>query len=361
MIATPALLCSLRQLSDNLKQMQEHCRRHQLNLRPMVKTHKCSRIIQMQMEAGATGVLTTSLKEARLALKTGCKDITLAYPLMEASQKRALQEMSENCKLTLTVDSLEQVEFLQSCFMGMPQVKILIKIDSGLHRLGIIPEDTPRLQSVCQAILQSKNLEYEGVSTHAGQVYSCRNLKEVLQVAKKEQDSVRRASKSLLPLSPSNVVAIGSTPTVICSNDFEGITEVRPGNYVFYDRIQVALGAAQMEQCALRVAGTVLSKPADHRAIINLGSKQLGLDRGAHGQELTPFFGTIMEYPEAEIFALSEELGRVCLPLSSKIQAGDIIHVIPNHACVVSNLFRKMHLIDSFGKVLDTWEIDSGN
>ncbi len=360
MVATPALICNEKQLLKNIRSMQDRCNHHQINLRPMIKTHKCSRLAQIQLEHGATGLLVATLREAEVAYKAGCRDITFAYPFASCEVFARLQDLAEKACLTFTVDSVDQVERLSHCFKEKQPVKVLIKIDSGLHRLGILPEDGLQLTSVCKAIVQSHVLEFEGVSTHAGQVYACTTPAEVAKMAEIEQKAVLKAAHHLQSIAPLNTIAIGSTPTVLMADSFKGITEVRPGNYVYLDRIQVGLGVAELNECALRVVTTVLSRPAADRIVIDAGSKQLGLDQGAHGKDLVQGFGWIAEYPHAVIYALSEELGRVRVLEQDDIKEGDQLQIIPNHACVVSNLFEKLHVLDEKGDIKEIWEIERG-
>ncbi len=360
MIKTPALVCNKKQLLKNIGSMQDRCNLHQIKLGPMIKTHKCLKLAQIQMEHGATGLLVATLREAEIAYKAGCRDIAFAYPMVSEQVFPILQALSEKACLTFTVDSVEQVEKLSQCFKGMKPVKVLIKIDSGLHRLGILPEDTFRLMSVARAVLSCNALELEGVSTHAGQVYACAHRDEVATIASIEQSAVIQAAQHIQSIAPLNTIAVGSTPTVLMADSFEGITEARPGNYVYFDRIQVGLGIADFSQCALKVVGTVLSRPSPDRAIIDLGSKQLGLDQGAHGKGLIEGYGRIVEYPHAILYALSEELGRLKITEEDDIKEGDQLHIIPNHACVVSNLFDKVHVLDEKGNIKETWDIERG-
>lgn len=367
MISSPALICDIEKLKQNIERMQNRCREHGVLLRPMVKTHKCAEIIRMQLDAGATGVLVANAREAFLARSVACRDITLAYPLVQKELFPFYQELTEEAELTFTVDSMEHLVYLKECFAGFAKfsgrkaVKVLIKIDSGLHRLGVLPEDTEKLEKLAKAVLDLPFLELCGVSTHAGQVYASQALEEVKRIAMIEQEAVRRASEVLSTFAPLSRVAIGSTPTVLGADGFEGINEVRPGNYVFYDVTQVKLGVASLEQCALKVKASVLSRPNLHHAVINTGSKQLGLDKGAHGSSTLGSYGYVLEHPEAELYRLSEELGWLKVPPQSSLKAGDELHVIPNHACVTASCFRSLQVVDGQGALMDSWKIDSGN
>jgi D-serine deaminase-like pyridoxal phosphate-dependent protein len=376
LISSPALLCEERLLRQNIEHMQARCKEHGVLLRPMVKTHKCAEIIRMQMEAGAIGVLVANAKEAFLARSVACRDITLAYPLVQKELFPFYQDLSKEVELTFTVDSMEHLGFLKECFAGLggsaglagftgfagrKTVKVLIKIDSGLHRLGVLPEDVASLEKLTKAIVALPFLDLCGVGTHAGQVYASQTFEEVKRIAMIEQEAVRKAAEVVGSFAPLSTLAIGSTPTVLGADGFEGISEVRPGNYVFYDLTQVKLGVASLEQCALKVKASVLSRPSPHRAIIDTGSKQLGLDKGAHSSQMLRSYGYVLEEPEADLYTLSEELGWLKVLPQSTLKAGDELHIIPNHACVTASCYRSLNVVDDHGDLADSWKIASGN
>lgn len=361
MITTPSLVCEYEKLKHNIQQMQTLANDHKISLRPMVKTHKCSQIIQMQLEVGAKGVLVSSIKEAVLAMTAGCSDITFAYPQVQTSLFPYFQEMNNQIELTFTIDHIDHITYLANCFQNQSKVNVLIKIDSGLHRLGILPTHTISIRELINAINKHSVLQFDGFSTHAGHVYSATNFEKVSKIAKDEQYAIHDAQNAFLPMPSSLTFAIGSTPTILASQCFEGITEIRPGNYVFLDRTQILLGVARIEQCALQVQTSVLSRPSFDRIIIDAGSKQLGLDKGAHGTQTLQSFGLIVEEPDADLYSLSEEVGWVRIPTQSKIKPGDILNIVPNHACATASCYHHLHVVDKNGKHIDTWDLATGN
>jgi len=361
MLTTPALVCEYKKLKHNIQQMQTLANDHKISLRPMVKTHKCAQIIQMQLEAGAKGVLVSNIKEAVLAMTAGCTDITFAYPQVQTSLLPYFQELINQVELTFTIDHIDHIAYLANCFPKQSKVNVLIKIDSGLHRLGILPTHTSSIRELINEIDKHSALQFDGFSTHAGHVYSATNSEEIVQIAKDEQYAIHTAQNAFRPMQSSLTFAIGSTPTILASKGFEGITEIRPGNYVFLDQTQISLGVTTIEQCALHVRSSVLSRPSSDRIIIDAGSKQLGLDKGAHGTQSLQSFGLIVEKPDADFYSLSEEVGWVRIPTQSKIKPGDILHMIPNHACATASCYRHLQVVDKNGKHIDTWDLATGN
>lgn len=357
-LQTPAVIIKKSQLDDNIILMNSIAKTLGLNLRPMIKTHKSIDIAKKQIEQGAIGILVATPYEAKVMAAAGIKDITLAYPVIPNSVTLAsLIHYAQTIRVTLSVDAIDQVEKLDSSlnelnFMGM--VDTLIIIDSGLKRLGVLPN---QVIPIAESISKSKHLRLKGVATHGGYVYAAQNKQQVIEAAKQEIDSVALAAKILRNHDYNlDTVAIGTTPTsyVLEETDISEITEIRPGNYVFHDLNQVNLGIATEDQCSLRILTTVLSRPTSDRAVIDAGTKSLGLDKGAHTQNSLPGFGRVVGHPDIVIERLSEELAVLKVPRDSPIKFGDTLEIIPNHACTVANLFDRLWLYDDNRQILSS-------
>ena len=170
----------------------------------------------------------------------------------------------------------------------------------------------------------------------------------------------------------SEVVATGSTPTMAVAAQNKTVTTLRPGNYVFYDAIQIALGVVPEERCALTVLATVIANPSDNLFMIDAGSKCFGLDKGAHSASLVNGYGVVKQHPELVIEGLSEEVGKIRAIGGTNLKVGDKIEVIPNHSCAAANMtdflighrkgiVEKMVVIDARGgsalrKILKNYE-----
>lgn len=340
-LETPVTIVDLDVLERNIESMAAFCRENGVALRPMVKTHKAPLVAKQQMQAGAVGVLVATLDEAEEMARVGIVDITIAYPLIGVGQRERLLRLASRTKLTLSVDSRAAVEAYSKIFdpvtkQGRDPVRVLIIVDSGGRRLGVSPDDAVALG---QVIAAASGLTLAGVATHPGHVYGCSSPDEVEAVAAQETGAVLAAAEQLRSAGFSiDTVAVGSTPTVRFAGRVEGITEIRPGNYVFYDAIQVALGAARPEDCSLRVVGTVLSRPTASSAVIDVGSKMLSSDRGAHGLELVRGYGAVVGRPDIVVERVSEELAVLALPEGTELAVGERLQIIPNHACTACNL-----------------------
>jgi D-serine deaminase-like pyridoxal phosphate-dependent protein len=218
--------------------------------------------------------------------------------------------------------------------------EVWIEIDSGLQRAGVAPADAPALARLVAA---EPNLRLTGMFTHAGQSYAARDASEVATIAAAESAAVVEAATATRASGiPIATVSAGSTPTARFLDATSGLTEIRPGTYVFYDALQVALGSTDADRCALSVAATVVSRPTGERVVIDAGSKTLGLDKGAHSSDLLPDYGRLVE-EDGALVRLSEEHGVLRVPVSSALAIGDRVRIVPNHACSVTNLGRRFH------------------
>lgn len=357
-VPTPALIVEYPRLIRNIEYALELARKAGCNLRPHVKTHKCIPIADIQMKNGASGFCAATLAEVEMLVKNGAQDVFLAYPLTADAAVRKFVSLAKKAKLACSVDSASQADYLETSAEKLKTfINVMIEIDSGHHRCGIEPG--PSLTDLVQYLVTKKNLRLNGVFTHAGHAYAAENMESLERIAVSESQSVMKAV-TILELGgiACPVRSVGSTPTFPWIGQVKGITEVRPGNYVFFDRMQVALGVCKPEQCALSVLATVIAS-YDDRFVIDAGSKTVGLDKGAHGLDKIKGYGYFHDHPEWLLERLSEEHGIVSVPYNSqRPKIGEKVRFIPNHACAAVNLHSKYHVFDG-EKLVDTWKISA--
>lgn len=349
-LKTPAFLVDLDQLERNIFTYQGLAQEHNKVLIPMTKTHKCSDIAKLQMDAGAKRFLVGTIEEALTLSTLDIEEITIAYPLIHSTQLNLLNKVSDRVNLTLSIDSLEAAKIYHDYFSYFNKsISYLLMINSGLNRFGIDPIQAA--VTVDTINKQYPNLLFKGISTHSGHVYKEQDTKGVLNVAVSHEQAVRSAVQSLTDQGfKPEVIATGSTPTF--TEDLNGIFNVlRPGNYVFNDAIQMALGIAKQEECAFTVLTTILSNPREGVYILDCGSKCLGLDKGAHGNTNIVGYGQVINHPELIIEGLSEEVAVVKSTKESKLQVGDQLRIIPNHSCSAANMTS--YFIGVRGDVVD--------
>ena len=336
---TPVVIIDYDKMLNNLIKAQRECDKRGIQLRPHFKAHKTPFLSAIQEKMGAIGFTTAKLSEAELLKEQGFKDILVAYPIVTEENVSRLRKLSEGIKVSTVVDSYEGVDILNKGFEGS-SLEVYIKIDTGLNRCGLKANEN--IIEFAKNLIIKRNLKLIGLLTHAGHSYKCSSLSEVMNIAYNEGKQLMDL-KSKLKANGIHIreVSVGSTPTFPFVIDVEGVTEVRPGNYIFNDNTQLALKTTQMDNCALTVKATVISKSVN-RFIIDAGAKTLGLDKGTHGSDIIRGYGRILEYPNAEIVGLSEEHGIVQSKDIPKI--GEEITIIPNHSCVVMNLAPRVFM-----------------
>ncbi|SMB89072.1 D-serine deaminase, pyridoxal phosphate-dependent [Thermanaeromonas toyohensis ToBE] len=357
-IDTPAVVVDLTKLERNIQDMATFAAQVGVSLRPHVKAHKMLSIARRQLKAGACGLAVAKLSEAEVMLESGCQDILVANQVVTPEKIQKLLHLSEKVKLACAIDNADNAAFLsQVAHSRGKKIPVLIEVDTGLQRCGVLPGQP--VIDLAKTVASLPGLELEGLMTHAGHAYAARNLEEVARIGQEEGEILSEAAERLRRWGlPCQVVSVGSTPTARYAGKVPGVTEIRPGNYVFYDAVQVALGVAEEEQCALTVIATVISRPARDRAVIDAGSKVLALDRGAHGTAAVQGFGLIKGRAGYVLERLSEEHGIISLPPNANLRLGEKLEIIPNHACPVVNLCDTVVVVRE-NKVVDLWSVEA--
>ncbi len=355
---TPAVLIDYETLSKNIDNMSLFSKQYEVALRPHIKTHKMIEIAQWQIRKGAVGITAAKLGEAEIMAQKGINNILIAYPIVGEGKLQRLKKLKETAQISTVVDGLEQAEALSRFGKEHDlQFDVLLEIDTGLKRCGVPPGEAA-LQ-LYKRVTTLPRVHIKGIMTHAGHAYGASSPTEVIEIAQQEGYSMVETAVLFQEHGISlQEVSVGATPTVRISGTIPGVSEIRPGNYVFNDMTQVRLGVASHMDCALRVAARIVGHPAADRFIIDAGAKSLALDQGAHGTAGVSGYGYIVGHPELTITRLSEEHGIVQIAEWSSLKVGDIIEIIPNHSCPVVNLTDEVYLIkDSI--IAETWKVDA--
>ena len=339
-IDTPQALIDLDILERNIRNMAELSHECGVNLRPHTKTHKIPEIVELQKNAGASGITVAKLDEACIMAENGFNDILIANEIIGIYKINRLLTLLERASVRVIVDSVEGAEMLSSASLhrGL-SIDVLIDINTGQNRTGVLPGEDAL--TFARSIMKFKGIKIIGLLTHAGHVYHAKNRKEVEKIGRMEGEKLVY-TKELFQREDIciEVISVGSTPTVPYSARVEGVTEIKPGNYVFHDWTQVILGSAGIEDCALTVLTTIISTPAADRAVIDAGAKALAMDLTGHDSPEACGYGHIVER-DGIISKLSEEHG-VIQVFNDRFYIGEKVRIIPNHACPVSNLFDRM-------------------
>jgi D-serine deaminase-like pyridoxal phosphate-dependent protein len=268
----------------------------------------------------------------------GIQNIFVANQIVTREKLDRLAALSKEVSISIGLDSVAAARKLSDVFAASAlTIEYLIEINSGLNRCGVLPGKNA--VELFQAVATLPSLRFKGIFTHAGQVYGADSLSEVKEVSRVESKIMAETAQAFAELGTSApIVSVGSTPTMKVWEGHEAVNEIRPGNYIFHDAIQVSLGAATLEECALSILATVISRPTRERAVIDGGSKAFSSDKGAHGKEMASGFGLVLG-KKATLVRLSEEHGIMNFDPDEDLDIGDRVRIIPNHACAVVNLF----------------------
>jgi D-serine deaminase-like pyridoxal phosphate-dependent protein len=358
-LRTPAVLVDTERLERNIDRMQAAARARGIELRPHAKTHKSPEVARMQVARGAIGICCAKLGEAEVFADAGIEDIRLPYPLNPVNADRVLR-LLDLTHLSFIVDDLAVArEWSERMRSAGRAVDVLVKVDVGFHRCGIDP-DRPGAAGMVAGVADLPGLRFKGLLSHAGHAYAAGSESETAAIAEAEARLLTTLSGEVEQLGVrAEEISVGATPTARFSVRQSGITELRPGNYVYYDRTQVALESATWDDCALTVLARVVSTPAPDRIILDCGSKTLSNDL-ARGFTAATGFGVVFADLDARgpddsllIDRLSEEHAIVRVRGEGRqLKTGDLVRVLPNHSCVVSNLVDSVWLVNG-DKVVD--------
>jgi len=320
-LETPVLTADLDAVERNIAGMQSYCDEHGLVLRPHIKTHKLPEVARMQVDAGARGLTCQKLGEAEVMADAGFDDILISFPLVGEAKAERLAALARRVDMGVVGDSAAAATALAEVLArhGL-EADFLVECDTGFARTGVqSPEAAAELAALVGRL---EGLRFAGLMTYP-------TLPDSGPWLRAAREAIERAGLTV------ECVSGGGTPTARRTHELGEVTELRVGTYVYGDRSCIANGSVPLDDCALRVVATVVSRPTRERAIIDAGSKTLTSDpaAGATG------FGLIVEHPEAEVYNLNEEHGYVDVSACERPpEIGEHVTIVPNHACVTANM-----------------------
>jgi D-serine deaminase-like pyridoxal phosphate-dependent protein len=338
---TPAVLIDLDKLEENIARMANFAKAQRIQLRPHIKTHKIPQIAFRQLRADAVGITCQKLGEAEVMAAAGIDDILITYNIVGEHKLRRLTQLKRIADVCTVVDS-EEVMAPSAAHMQKEglQHEVMIEVNTGLNRCGVLPGEP--VLALVQRLRQYPSLTLRGIFTHEGHAYHFPDSDERERVVMKAADDMKRAANLLAEHGfACNVISVGSTPSAMMIGRAEGVTELRPGNYVFCDRMQLRLGSCTEDQIAASVLATVVSRPAPDRAIIDAGNKTMGTDNAA---DFNNTIGIVVGHPELTFHYSSEEHGRITSQTGTiNLNVGDRVRLLPNHACGMMNMHDEVY------------------
>lgn len=337
-LLTPAAIVDLDRMEVNLDRLAAYTRQAGLGLRPHTKTHKTPELAAEQLRRGAVGVTVATLREAE-TMAAVADDILLAHPPVGPQKLARLFALPEHLRVTVGLDSAEALRGLAAAAReSRRKIGVLIEIDAGMHRVGIA--DPNRAAELARAAADEPALEWRGIMFYPGHIREHIDEQAPALSALSDAVAAHLAALEQRGLRPA-IVSGGSTPAAFQSHHVSGLTEIRPGTYIFNDRTTVAVGACDWTDCAYSVLATVVSTAVAGQAVVDAGSKALSREdvRGADA----PGFGALLDRPEVVVKGLSEEHGILDLSRTDwRPRVGERVRIVPNHVCVSVNLHDQL-------------------
>jgi len=369
-LKTPSLVLDIAKVKRNAEGMSRRIKKFGADLRPHIKTHKCIEVARLQT-AGHSGAVTVStLAEARAFAANGFSQITYAIPIEPGKFNEAI-EISRDCELSLITDDVDVPDQLNDAAkQANVHLNLFLKVDCGYHRCGVEPGN-PVATEIPRRITNASNLRFAGILTHAGHSYNCQTKAELLALAKHERDLMADFGEALRKeIGQVPIVSIGSTPTITSVDHLDGIDEVRPGNYIFFDAFQATLGSCSFDDCALTVLASVVhraSSDGDRRkVIIDAGAIALSKDRGPVALNPDCGYGRVLDLAgkdlDLTVSEMSQEHGVVIAKdenIFDRLRVGTRVRVLANHSCLTAAQHSHYNVLEG-ENIVDHWQIHTG-
>jgi D-serine deaminase-like pyridoxal phosphate-dependent protein len=360
---TPCALVDLDRFERNATRMSDRAHDLGVRLRPHVKTHKCVEAARIQTRDHFGGITVSTLSEARGFAEAGFRDITYAVPVAPQKLREVVEINSRIDRLAVLVDHMATITAVEETVRPFAVVlPVWLKIDCGLHRAGVDPESELAI-ALATRLRDSPQIDFRGVLTHAGQSYGVASREEARAVARVEcavtRSFVERLAEAGVAVPE---VSIGSTPTISAARNLDGIDEVRPGNYAFFDAFQEAIGSCFVAEVAFSVLATVISVHAEHqRAVIDAGALALSKDPGPTHVDPACGYGRMVAVedqhplPGLRLTSLSQEHGVIEGAGTAVLRPGTLVRILPNHSCLAAACFESYRVVRGTD-VIDEWK-----
>jgi D-serine deaminase-like pyridoxal phosphate-dependent protein len=351
-LETPALLVDLDRMDANLDRAAAYSEKHGVALRPHIKTHKSPLLAREQLRRGAVGVTCATPFEAEVMSEV-TDDILVMYPPVGMQRASRLAQLAQRVRLTVALDSEKAVTDLAAAAVDAgSNVRVLVEIDAGMQRVGV---QTPtEAIALARRVTDSPGLELAGMAFYPGHIRGPvgehdAQLAELSRIVGTTRRAIEATGLAV------ETVSAGSTPTMWRTHEIEGVTEMRPGTYIFNDRTTADIGACTLDECALTVLATVVSTAVPGQAVIDAGTKALGREpiRGGTADG----FGCVWDHPDVIVKSMSEEHGILDLSRSTwRPRVGERVRVVPNHVCIVVHLADLVFGVRE-GAVVSSWPV----
>ena len=344
-LTKPTLLVDKEKCMSNIRKMANKAKIHNLTFRPHFKTHQSRDIGRWFESWGINKITVSSVDMALYFAGDGWNDITIAFPL-NINEIERINMLARGNSIHLTLLNTEALDTLNDRLNY--EVGIFIEIDTGNHRTGIPYTNTNEIRQLKERINKSPKLHLKGLLTHAGHTYQARSAKEILKIHGETRERLIRVKEQIIKENEALLISVGDTPTCTLADEFEGIGEIRPGNFVFYDLQQYKLNICLLEEIAVCVACPVVAKyEGRNEIVIHGGAVHFSKDSFSEGDQSVYGYGVVLNdkgwiIPEGKIILgkLSQEHGTLIVSpeIMKKFNIGDFIGVLPVHSCLTADI-----------------------
>ncbi len=353
-ISKPTLLLNMRQVQKNIAKMAAKAEASDIHFRPHFKTHQSIAVGRRFKDYGVRKIAVSSLDMAKYFSDDGWDDITVAIPV-NIRQTELINHLARRVRLNLVIESNASLDYLRQNMTS--RLNVWIKIDAGYHRTGIHWQDTQSIIKIAKAIGSISMLRLDGILTHAGHTYHANSIEEIERIFYQTIDRLKYVQSQLKRENIPTAISVGDTPGCSIVDRFDNIQEIRPGNFVFYDLVQMDLGSCKEDDIAVAVACPVIAKHESRQQIIIYGGAVHLSKEFLKASDGINIYGRICNladsgwsasYRKSYLSAVSQEHGIIQSEpeLFKSVKEGDLLGVLPVHSCLTANLLGNYLTLD---------------
>lgn len=352
-ITKPTLLLDEKKCRDNIQTMSSKAKKHNLIFRPHFKTHQSLEIGRWFKEAGTTKITVSSIEMAEYFSKEW-DDITIAFPV-NIPEVNSINKLASKININLLIESDETATFLKNKLKS--DVGFFIKIDLGSHRTGLNPSDKNAIDKILEVSDTSEFLTFKGFLGHAGHTYNCRSANEINVIQNECMNIMKELKNKYIGRYDNLIISTGDTPGCSISENFSGTDEIRPGNFIFYDLMQLEIGSCTEDQIAVALACPVVAIHKERNEIVIYGGGIHFTKENMYDKNAGKIFGRVVKnsgndwgeiIPGMYIKSLSQEHGILSVPSEeiSKYKIGNILIILPVHSCMTVDVMKKYFTLE---------------
>ncbi len=363
-LRTPCFLVDRQKMKANCDDLLDKANQLGVKIRPHVKTHKTIEGALLQFGGTSIGPITVSTLAEADFFEDECSDILYGFPVTP-DKFETIAELNVSKDVAVVSDSQETLRKLSEYLEGSEtNVPVYLKVDAGASRAGFHYTSVDEIASAAELVEHLPQISFTGLMTHAHHSYASRNPDESRSYQQQENENLKTLIDGLNArgVHPP-VISTGSTPTTMLQTEAGVSTEIRPGNYVFYDRFQSDIGTCDREQIACFVMARVAGHyPERNQLLIDAGALAFSKDLGAKHVREKITYGEAYHYPELQVVEISQEHGLVGSDSDidfEEFPIGSLLRFIPNHSCLTAACFDKYY-IEEEGEIIDIWEPAKG-